>query len=179
MEPVKKPTFAHNFTRRDFVKNTAVAAGAGILLTSPLLGKAANLIAGEDTYTVKQIMDTFIKDVPGGVLVETVDTLKAGSPDTVVTGIVTTMFPTIAVIRETIDRKANFIIGHEPTFYNHTDETDWLKEDDVYKYKAELLKQHNIVIWRNHDYIHRLVPDGVTTGVLNRLDWAQYSDHDT
>jgi len=166
------------FTRRKFIYNVSAAVGAGVVLSSPLLSRAAGFIKTDDTYTVKQIMDTFIKDVPGGALSETVDTLKAGSPDTKVTGIVTTMFGTIAVIREAIDRGANFIIAHEPTFYNHTDDTTWLQNDEVYQFKANLLKQHNIAVWRNHDYIHHLKPDGVTTGVLAKLDWQNYADKD-
>jgi len=166
------------FTRRKFIYNVSAAVGAGLILSSPLNGLTAERGWREDTYTVKQIMDLFIKDVPGGALSQTVDTLKAGSPDTRVTGIVTTMFATIGVIRTAIDLGANFIIAHEPTFYNHADKTDWLMDDDVYRYKAEILKKHNIAVWRNHDYIHRLVPDGVSIGVLDRLGWRKYTDRD-
>jgi putative NIF3 family GTP cyclohydrolase 1 type 2 len=119
-----------------------------------------------------------MKQVPGAPFPNTVDTLKSGSPDTVVTGIVTTMFATIDVIRKAIDLGANFIIVHEPTFYNHLDATDWLKNDDVYQYKIDLLNKHNIAIWRNHDTIHQLKPDGVTKGVLEQLEWQQYAGKD-
>ncbi|HEY4323481.1 MAG TPA: Nif3-like dinuclear metal center hexameric protein [Mucilaginibacter sp.] len=165
-----------DFTRRKFIYNVSTAVGAGVLLYSPLLNGAVSFVKTDETYTVQQIMDLFIKDVPGGPLTNTVDTLKSGSPDIKVTGIVTTMFATIAVIRKAIDLDANFIIAHEPTFYNHADNTSWLQNDDVYRYKADLLKQHDIAVWRNHDYIHRLVPDGVTKGVLARLDWDKYAD---
>lgn len=150
---------------------------SGILLLTPLVSKAAGFIPADESYTVKQIIDLFIKQVPGGPLTTTVDTLKSGSPDTKVTGIVTAMFATIDVIRKAIELGANFIIVHEPTFYNHTDDTAWLQQDDVYQYKADLLKQHNIAVWRNHDYIHRLVPDGVTQGILDQLQWQKYADH--
>ncbi|MFI5139174.1 MAG: Nif3-like dinuclear metal center hexameric protein, partial [Sphingobacteriales bacterium] len=164
------------FTRRKFIYNVSAAVGAGVVLASPLFAQAASFIKTDETYTVKQIMDMFIKEVPGGVKADTVDTLKAGSPDTKVTGIVTTMFADIAVIRNAIDLGANFIIAHEPTFYNHPDDTGWLRNDEVYRYKVDLLKQHNIAIWRNHDYIHSMVPDGVTTGVLAKLGWQNYAD---
>lgn len=162
--------------RRKFITNSLLTAGA--LLTIPVITKATGINKISETYTVGEIMDLFIKEVPGGVLANTVDTLKAGNRDMPVTGIVTTMFATIDVIRKAIDLGANFIIAHEPTFYNHTDDTSWLQNDDVYKYKANLLKQHNIAIWRNHDYIHSLVPDGVTMGVLEQLQWKKYADHD-
>lgn len=146
------------------------------MLAGPLVSKVAALVNRDPSYTVKQVMDSFISEVPGGPLTSTVDTLKAGNPDIVVKGIVTTMFATVEVIRKTIDLGANFIIAHEPTFYNHEDKTDWLKNDAVYNYKANLLKQHNVAVWRNHDYIHRLVPDGVTLGVLEQLGWRKYAD---
>ena len=162
--------------RRKFITNSLLTAGA--LLTMPVIAKATGLNKISETYTVGEIMDLFIKEVPGGVLTNTVDTLKAGNRDIPVTGIVTTMFSTIEIIRKAIDLGANFIIAHEPTFYNHTDDTSWLQNDNVYQYKANLLKQHNIAIWRNHDYIHNLVPDGVTIGVLEQLQWKKYADHD-
>jgi putative NIF3 family GTP cyclohydrolase 1 type 2 len=177
MTPEKKLKASYgNFTRRKFIYNMSAIAGAGVLLASPAVSKAANFIDADDTFTVQQIIDLFIKGVPGGAIAHTVDTLKAGAPDIKVTGIVTAMFATIDVIRKAIDVGANFIIAHEPTFYNHLDETAWLKDDDVYKYKADLLKQHNIAVWRNHDYIHTIVPDGVTKGVLAQLEWQGFSD---
>ena len=162
--------------RRKFIANSLLTAGA--LLTMPAITKATGINKKSETYTVGDIMDMFIKEVPGGVLTNTVDTLKAGNRDIKVTGMVTTMFATIEVIRKAIALGANFIIAHEPTFYNHTDDTSWLQHDDVYQYKANLLKQHNMAIWRNHDYIHSLVPDGVTMGVLQQLQWKKYADHE-
>ncbi|WP_295794535.1 Nif3-like dinuclear metal center hexameric protein [Mucilaginibacter sp.] len=160
--------------RRKFFVNTVKATG--VLLLAPLVNKASNFIAADESYTVGQVMDMFIKQVPGGALTNTVDTLKSGNRDIKITGIVTAMFATIEVIRKAIDLGANFIIAHEPTFYNHADDTKWLENDEVYKYKANLLKEHNIAVWRNHDYIHTLRPDGVTQGVLDQLQWQQYAD---
>jgi putative NIF3 family GTP cyclohydrolase 1 type 2 len=165
-----------DFTRRRFIYNLSAAVGTGLVMASPLMSNATNFIKVNGDYTVQQIIDLFIKDVPGGALKETVDTLKAGDPNMKVTGIVTTMFATIPVIRSAADLGYNFIIAHEPTFYNHTDDIQWLQDDDVYQYKEMLLKDNKIAIWRNHDYIHRMVPDGVTSGVLTQLDWQKYSD---
>lgn len=160
--------------RRKLFVNTVKATG--VLLLSPLVNKASGFIFADERYTVGQVMDLFISQVPGGALTTTVDTLKSGNRDIKVTGIVTAMFATIDVIRKAIELGANFIIAHEPTFYNHTDDTGWLQNDEVYKYKADLLKKHNIAVWRNHDYIHRVVPDGVTDGVLDQLQWKKYAD---
>lgn len=161
-----------NNSRRKFVGNLSIATAA--IAATPMLAKASSLFKTDDAPTVGQIMDMFIKTVPGAPFANTVDTLKAGSRDNVVKGIVTAMFPTVEVIRKTIALNANFIVCHEPTFYNHEDDVSWLQNNDVYGYKAAMLKQHNISIWRNHDYIHSLQPDGVETGVVAKLDWKQY-----
>lgn len=166
----------HENSRRKFIANMSAIAGGQFLLSIPMVSKAANIIYPNEIYTVGDIMERFIKDIPGGHVKQTVDTLKAGTADQQVSGIVTSMFATIEVIKKTIAAGANFIIAHEPTFYNHEDDTVWLKDDAVYQYKSELLKQNKIAVWRNHDYIHRMVPDAVTTGVLSQLGWKSYSD---
>lgn len=164
------------YKRRTFITTLSKAAGGAALLTTPALGKANDFFSSQAAVTVGDIMDLFIKQVPGAPFSQTVDTLKAGSRDTPVTGVVTTMFATIDVIKKAMDAKANFIIAHEPTFYNHLDETDWLKEDEVYQYKLDLLNKHNIAVWRNHDYVHSLAADGVREGVLAQLNWKQYDE---
>ena len=165
-----------NLNRRQFISTASKVAGATLLMSSPLINYATDSGADTATKTVGEIMDLFISEVPGAPFENTVDTLKAGSRDIKVTGIVTTMFATIDLINKTIALGANFIIAHEPTFYNHQDATAWLENDDVYRYKADLLKQHNIAVWRNHDYIHRHIPDGVKTGVVSQLGWNNYFD---
>jgi putative NIF3 family GTP cyclohydrolase 1 type 2 len=174
-----KPAFAtpnptsllHNVPgRRAFIATLTKALGAAVLLT----GSGTALARQGQPPTVGQIMDLFIGQVPGGRLRDTVDSLKAGNRDIRVTGIVTASFATLPVIRQAIALGANFIIVHEPTFYNHQDDTDWLQQDEVYRYKADLLQKHNMVVWRNHDYIHRLVPDGVRAGLLQQLGWEKF-----
>jgi len=162
------------FNRRKFISTATL--GSAVLLASPIITSASNLMTTAEPVTVGQIMDLFIKEVPDAPFPGTVDTLKSGSRDTVVTGIVTTMFATIDVIRKTIALGENFIIAHEPTFYNHRDETKWLENDDVYNYKANLLKQHNIAVWRNHDDIHSMKVDAVKNALAGKLGWQQFGD---
>jgi putative NIF3 family GTP cyclohydrolase 1 type 2 len=122
------------------------------------------------------VIDIILKEIPGAPFPKTVDQLRTGRMDQEVTGIVTTMFPTIAVIEQTARVGANMIIAHETPFYNHQDETDWLQEDDAYRYKMELLNKHKIAIWRFHDYWHRHQPDGIITGNLIKLGWEKHYD---
>jgi putative NIF3 family GTP cyclohydrolase 1 type 2 len=129
-----------------------------------------------NSVTVRQVIELILKSIPGAPFPSTVDTIKSGNIDQQVTGIVTTMFATIDVIRQTVKSGANFIIAHEPTFYNHLDESAGLENDNVYNQKIELLKKHQIVVWRFHDYIHSHQPDGVFMGVLEALGWEKYYD---
>gem|GEM_PF-1517830 len=86
----------NDFTRRDFIAQTTQAAS---LLTVAGLSSLSSL-ASTKTMTVQQIIDFILKEGKLLLLKETVDTLKSGSSDQVVSGIVTTMFPTITVIEE-------------------------------------------------------------------------------
>ena len=124
--------------------------------------------------TIQQVIDLILTTIPGAPFRETVDTIKSGDGQQEVKGIVTTMFATVDVIRQTAALGANFIIAHEPTFYSHRDETAWLENDQVFQFKNELLKKNGIVVWRFHDYWHTHRPDGVQMGVLTKLGWQQY-----
>lgn len=163
-----------NSKRRTFLQQTAALAAGSVLFNNSI---SANAFSAK-TWTVGEIIDLFLKEIKGAPFPQTVDTLKSGSRDNKVTGIVTTMFATIPVIRKAVDANANFIIAHEPTFYNHLDNTDWLENDEVYQYKAALLKKNNITVWRNHDYIHSHQPDGVMEGVIEALGWKRYVRRD-
>lgn len=153
--------------RREFI-NASLAIGASSFLNIQSFAYAQNEL------TIRQVMDLILKSVPGAPFSQTVDTIKAGDPSQRVTGIITTMFATVDVIKRAIALKANFIIAHEPTFYNHTDSTDWIENDPVVKLKKELLAKNNIVVWRFHDYIHSMQPDNVLMGVLSAFGWEKH-----
>ena len=158
------------YKRRDFIGNVVKAGTAGVI-TNPLLDHY-NLT---ETLTVSQVIERIIAEVPGDKLNETVDTLKSGSGDQVVTGIVATMFATVKVIQAAAKMKANFIIAHEPTFYNHTDDPNWVENNSTVKEKKELLDKYQITVWRFHDYWHRMKPDGILHGFLLKTDWLGYN----
>jgi putative NIF3 family GTP cyclohydrolase 1 type 2 len=162
-----------NVSRRVFVSGALTALGVSWAHKGSATAKG-NI--SPEALTVQQVIDLILHEIPVGPIDKTVDTLKAGKPDQPVTGIVSTMFATVDVIRKAIDARANFIIAHEPTFYNHLDETEWLGQDKVYEYKRHLLDEHGIAVWRFHDYWHRHNPDGVRMGVLARLGWEKYYD---
>lgn len=104
----------------------------------------------------------------------TVDTIKAGDPNTTVTGIVTTFLDTMDVLREAVRRGDNLIITHEPTFYNHLDDRRLFLDDPVYKEKLAYIEQHHLVVFRLHDEIHADVTDHILTGLYEALGWENY-----
>lgn len=162
---MEKQAWEKDLGRRRFL--TAAAAGLGMAI-APQWSHAAG---GQQKLTIQQVIDLILKEIPGAPFSQTVDTIKSGDGKQTVTGIVTTMFATIEVIGQAASLGANFIIAHEPTFYNHLDDTSWLENDPVFQYKRDLLKKHNIVVWRFHDYWHTHRPDGVLMGVLTKLGW--------
>ncbi|MES2392090.1 MAG: hypothetical protein V4555_10650 [Acidobacteriota bacterium] len=85
---------------------------------------------------------------------DTVDTIKAGDPATIVTGIVTCFTDSMDVLRQAVALHANLIVTHEPTFYNHRDQATIFTNDPVYKEKLAYMRDHHLVIWRFHDQWH-------------------------
>jgi len=153
--------------RRTFIAQALLSAGA-LALTNTMMAHTAKPL------TVQDIIDLILQEGGLSPIPNTVDTIKAGQASQVVTGIVTTMFPTIAIIEETAKRKANFIIAHEPSFYNHLDKPEWVKDNSILKQKQQLLEKYQIAIWRFHDYCHSLKPDAVSYGVIKKAGWLPY-----
>ena len=104
----------------------------------------------------------------------TVDTLKAGDPNTVVTGIVTTFMDTYPVLERAVAGGKNLIITHEPTFYNHLDNLSQWSADPVQQQKLAYIKEHHLVVWRFHDTWHMRRPDGILAGMVEQFGWKQY-----
>lgn len=108
---------------------------------------------------------------------DTVDTVKAGDPATPVTGIATTFLDTMDVLREAARRNENLVITHEPTFYNHRDDTSFFKDDPVYKEKLAFIEQHHMVVFRLHDEIHMARPDPIGMALVEALGMTKNLDH--
>jgi len=132
------------------------------------------LLAQNDSpITAGQIIETAIKNTGAAPVSNTVDIIKEGNAETPVTGIVTCMFATMEVLKKAVDKKCNLVIVHEPIYYNHLDKTEKFQNDSVFLTKKKYINDHNLVIWRFHDYIHRIQPDGVVTGMTEKLGWEK------
>jgi putative NIF3 family GTP cyclohydrolase 1 type 2 len=135
----------------------------------PLMSVAQNLTAAE---AIQRIQTHYSTPVPH----DTVDTVKAGDPSTPVTGIATTFLDTMEVLREADRHGLNLVVTHEPTFYNHLDDTAFFADDPVYREKLAFIQQHHMVVFRFHDQMHEVVPDPVAMGLVHALDWQKYMD---
>ena len=165
-----------NNSRRTFIQNSLKATGALAFSNFSISSMATKPSQHNKEYTVQEVIDIILKDIPGAPLKQTVDTLKSGDPNNKVTGIVSTMFATIDIIKATAKLGANFIIAHEPTFYNHEDDINYVPNNSVVKQKQALLEEHGITIWRFHDYWHLHQPDGIRYGVLKKLGWEKLQE---
>lgn len=126
--------------------------------------------------TARQVIERIQAQVGVPWRTETVDTFKAGDPETRVTGIATTMMATYDVLVRSAAKGKNLIITHEPTFYSHLDRTDGLakEQDAVWAEKERFIKEHKLVVWRFHDHWHLHRPDGIMTGVVRALQWQKF-----
>ena len=127
-----------------------------------------------DENRASAVIEKIIAGTGAVKIPQTVDVIKEGSPGTVVKGIATTMFATMDVLKKAVEMKCNLIIVHEPLYYNHTDRTDQLSADPVFLEKKKYINDNNLVIWRFHDYIHSMKPDGIESGMAKKLGWEKY-----
>ena len=149
-------------SRRQF----ALIAGAALA--------ASRVDAAE--ITARQVIERIQKNVGVPWRTETVDTFKAGNPDSPVKGIVTSFSATLDVMQRGVASGKNLFIVHEPTFYNHQDSTKDLAGDPVYTAKQSYIDKNGLVVWRFHDHWHARRPDGIFAGMTEALGWEKYLD---
>ena len=125
--------------------------------------------------TPEEVVTLIKKNVTCDWATQTVDNFKAGNPETPLKGIATCMFADMQTLKTAVGKGCNFIITHEPVFYNHLDETSSFSDDPVYLEKAKFINENNLVIFRFHDHIHMTKPDGISVGMINKLGLKEYS----
>jgi len=169
-----------NISRRHFcnLSGTGLLAGAGILSGAGILLSESGCVKS-GKITAREVIDRIKKNVgvPWQDRVknrETVDTFKAGNPDTIVTGIVSSFMSTLDVLQKSVAAGKNLIVTHEPTFWNHMDVREGLTDDPLYIHKLEFIEKNDLVVWRFHDHWHARKPDGIMEGWYKELGWDNY-----
>jgi len=155
----------------------------GVAVLAVVFTPVASLVelAGAQGLTARQVIERVQTQVGVPWTEPTVDTFKAGEPDTPVTGVAVTMMATFDVLQRAAAAGKNLIITHEPTFYGHLDQTtDLARENDaVLAAKQAFIREHRLVVWRFHDHWHRRRPDGVMTGIVAALGWQMFQRADS
>lgn len=172
-----------NSTRQDFVEDKPVISTFTkrqvSCLLLPLVFPIALAQAQDKHLTAAQVIEKIKANIGIAWQSETVDTFKAGDPDTKVNGIAVTMMATLDVLQRAAASGHNLIITHEPTFYNHEDNPKELpaqEKDPVLAAKRKFIADHHLVIWRFHDHWHARRPDGIEVGMVHALGWEKFQD---
>jgi putative NIF3 family GTP cyclohydrolase 1 type 2 len=92
---------------------------------------------------------------------QTVDTFKAGDPDTEVEGIAVSWMSTMAALRRAHAGGCNLFITHEPTFYSHNDDDRSFDGDNCVQEKRAFLTETGMVVYRCHDVWDRFPGEGI------------------
>jgi putative NIF3 family GTP cyclohydrolase 1 type 2 len=145
-----------------------------VIMSSCYISLQAQNPAGVKPATASQVIAAIIKNTGSSQIPNTVDVIKEGDPETPIKGIATTMFATMDVLKQAVAKNCNLIIVHEPLYYNHRDETTQFQNDPVFNEKKRYITENKLVIWRFHDYIHRMQPDGIMSGMVTKLGWKNY-----
>ncbi len=159
-----------HLSRRHFTR-LSLLSGAG------LLTGAARSPAQNNAITARQVVERIQTELAKQGIAwraQTVDTFKAGDPDTRVKGIATTFMATLDVLQRAAAAGKNLVITHEPTFWNHFDTTQEFAADPLFQHKMDFIARHNLVVWRFHDHIHARKPDTIFMGLTKRLGWERY-----
>ena len=126
-------------------------------------------VAADSNPTARQVIERIKKNIGVPWSDQTVDTFKAGDPDTPVTGIATTFLATYDVLQRAAVSGKNLIITHEPTFYDHFENAERLGNDPVLAAKRALIEKYKLVVWRFHDHWHKRHPDGILLGMTEKM----------
>ena len=178
-------------TRREFA--ALVAAGAVAVPAGGAL--AAGRRAPGRAVTASEIVERIRKSIGVEWKAEAVDTVKAGDPSTVVTGVVTTSLATMAVLQQAVKAGANLIITGAPTFYSRADArtpaagrgggraaaagsapapTPPPPADPIFTAKNDFITRHNLVVFRLSDHWRFRTPDPLAQGMGTALGWTKY-----
>ena len=150
-----------------------ITAVSSALIAAAMCGMPAQ--AQEKRPTAQEVIAAIQEHVGVPWKTQTVDTFKAGNPETRVTGIAVTMMATLDVLQRAAAKRENLVITHEPTFYNHLDRPEGMDENDaVWKEKREFIEKNGMVVWRFHDHWHLRTPDGILAGMVKSLGWEKY-----
>jgi putative NIF3 family GTP cyclohydrolase 1 type 2 len=168
-----------SFAAMDITRRTFLAAGATVPFASvtPARHPRHSFQAPATSLTGGQIVDRIKTSIGVPWREQTVDRIVAGSADTIVEGVATTMMATLEVLQRAAAAKRNFIVTHESTFFSHQDRTDNIAQDPTYLAKLNFIQHHHLAVFHFHDHWHAKRPvDGIAAGMIQELGWEKRQD---
>lgn len=162
-----------DLSRREFAALAAAAAVAPF-------GGARKVSAA--SITAAEVIERIKKNIGIEWKPDSIDTVKAGDPSTIVTGIVTTSMATLAVLQQALKARANFVITAQTTFYSRADvptppagrgvTIQAAPPDRVFAAKNDFITRNNLVVFRSSDYWRQRQPDPRAQGIAAALGWS-------
>jgi putative NIF3 family GTP cyclohydrolase 1 type 2 len=170
-------------SRREFGALMAAGVVTGHFAAHPALAQSPPhaLTAAEVVSRIRSNVGVEWRD-------ETVDTVKAGDPATVVTGVATTALATMDVLRRAREAGANLIVTAEPAFYGRADSRTPPaprgpgqapgaappppRPDPVYDAKNALIDESDLIVFRLSDHWRARRPDPFVSGLADALGWS-------
>lgn len=143
------------------------------------IGLTATQLAHSQTappLTAGQVIDRIKANIGLPWRAQTVDNIIAGTAETHVKGLATTMMATLDVVQRAAAAGKNLVITHESTFFSHQDRTDQIQLDPTYQFKLDSLNKNRLVVFHFHDHWHGRKPDGIATGMMRELGWEKFAD---
>lgn len=104
---------------------------------------------------------------------DTVDTFKAGDPNTEVRGIAVCWMSYVHALQEAEARGCNLVITHEPTFYSHRDNDESVFQYTAVRAKRDYIRTHGLVVLRCHDLWDQYPGMGIPDS------WAEFLGFDS
>jgi len=157
-----------SLSRRQFVQMAGAGLAAGSLAQIQAQTQKGKLTAGEVVERIKKSQGFPWDDSSYR------DTFKIGGPESVVTGICSVFEAHINVMQKALKAGLNMIINHEPTFWTDGDVIERVQDDPLYRWKLDWANRNNMVVWRNHDHMHRMKPGPFGIGMAKALGWTSY-----
>jgi putative NIF3 family GTP cyclohydrolase 1 type 2 len=155
----------------DFSRRSFLLAGAVLPAAHDVVAQTSGTV-----LTVATVIDRIKSNIGIPWREQTVDNIIAGSADTPVKGIATTMMATLDVCKRANAAAKNFVITHESTFFSHQDTVDQLAQDPTYLYKRDFLNRNGMAVFHFHDHWHRKQTDGIAAGMVRELGWEKKAD---
>lgn len=163
-----------DLSRRQFAALAAAVAAAPFTQDARL--------SAADPVTAEQVIDRIRKNIGVEWKPDSVDAIKAGSPSTRVTGIVTTSMATLQVLRQAVKSGSNFVISAQPTFFGRADSPTppaprgggAPAPDRVFEAKNQFIIKNNLVVFRLSEHWKLRRPDPLAQGLAAALGWTRY-----